>query len=357
MLVYLNETHLWLLTTVSTEKVSSMKVLVTGGAGYIGSHVVKALGKIGHEVVVYDNLSTGHSRSVLYGHLIVSDLCDRPLLNLVMSEYKPDAVIHFAASIQVEESVRDPLAYYRNNVAATMNLLECMAGNNVRNLIYSSTAAVYGNPVVIPVDETTPLNPINPYGTSKVMGETIMRDLAAAGDFRFIALRYFNVAGADPDGQLGQSYRNPTHLITRALKTAHGEFPLLSIFGTDYPTDDGTCIRDYIHVADLAQAHICALDHLIANGTSDIFNCGYGHGYSVRQVVDVARSITGADFPVQECGRRPGDPAALISDSSRLRSLTNWTPRYDDLEFIIKTAWEWELQLKHTAEVTACVGS
>jgi UDP-glucose 4-epimerase len=182
------------------------------------------------------------------------------------------------------------------------------------------------------------------------MGEAIMRDLAAAADFRFIALRYFNVAGADPDGQLGQAYKHPTHLITRALKTAHREYPQLSIFGTDYPTDDGTCVRDFIHVSDLAAAHVCALDYLMDNGESDVFNCGYGHGYSVRQVVDTARAVTGWNFPVEECDRRAGDPVALISDSSWLRSQTNWAPQYDDLEFIIKTAWEWELKLKSKLE-------
>lgn len=328
-----------------------MKILVTGGAGYIGSHIVKALGKLGHDIVVYDNLSTGHSRSVLYGKLVVGDLADIRSLDRLITEFMPDAVMHFAASIQVEESMREPLAYYYNNVAATMSLLESMKTHGIRNLIYSSTAAVYGNPAVIPVDESAPLMPINPYGASKVMGETIMRDLAAASDFRFIALRYFNVAGADPDGQLGQDYRNPTHLITRALKTAHGEYPYLSIYGTDYPTHDGTCVRDYIHVADLAAAHVCALDHLLETGLSAAFNCGYGHGYSVRQVVDAASAVAGWRFPVEECARRPGDSAAIVAESSRLKSQTGWTPRYDDLEFIIKTAWEWEKKLKQRTEV------
>jgi len=338
-------------TIMVTARELIMKILVTGGAGYIGSHVVKALGRIGHQIAVYDNLSTGHAWSVLYGNLIVGDLSDRSLLNQIMSEFKPEAVIHFAASIQVGDSVREPLAYYRNNVAATMSLLESMEEHGICNLIYSSTAAVYGNPTVIPVKESAPLIPINPYGTSKAMGETIMRDLAAAADFRFVALRYFNVAGADSDGELGQAYKNPTHLITRALKTAHGELPTLTIYGTDYPTNDGTCIRDYIHVSDLAEAHVCALDYLLETGVSEEFNCGYGHGYSVRQVVDTARGVTGWRFPVLECDRRPGDPAALISDSSKLKGLTNWTPRHDDLEFIIKTAWEWEMTLKQSLEV------
>ena len=319
-----------------------MKILVTGGAGYIGSHVVKALGEAGHEIVVFDNLSTGHEWAVLFGLLCRGDLADRAVILDALRVFRPEAVMHFAASIQVEESVREPLAYYRNNVINTLNLLEAMRDAGVRRLIYSSTAAVYGIPEKIPVDETTLLNPINPYGASKVMIEHVLADLAAATDFRYVALRYFNVAGADPEGRIGQSYREATHLITRALKTAKGEYPKLSVYGTDYPTPDGTCVRDYIHVNDLAAAHLLALARLTETGRTETMNCGYGHGYSVREVVGCARKVTGVAFPVEEVGRRAGDPPALVADSRRIRELTGWQPRHDDLEFIIRTAWAWE---------------
>ena len=319
-----------------------MKILVTGGAGYIGSHVVKALGVEGHDLTIYDNLSTGHEWAILHGRLVRGDLSDRPFIEETLKSFRPEAVLHFAASIQVEESVREPLAYYRNNVINTLNLLEAMAKTGVQRFIYSSTAAVYGIPEKIPVNEEAPLAPINPYGASKVMIERVLADLAASSEFRYIALRYFNVAGADPEARIGQSYREATHLITRALKTAKGEYPKLSIYGTDYPTADGTCIRDYIHVDDLAAAHLLALNHLIATGRTGVMNCGYGHGYSVREVVDVAKKVTGIDFPVEETGRRAGDPPALVADSGLLRRLTGWQPRHDDLEFIIRTAWAWE---------------
>jgi UDP-glucose 4-epimerase len=323
-----------------------MRILVTGGAGYIGSHVVKALGEEGHDLLIYDNLSTGHEWAILFGRLYLGELADRAAILDALRTFRPEAVMHFAASIQVEESVREPLAYYRNNVVNTLNLLEAMREAGAARFIYSSTAAVYGIPERIPVDEQTPLQPINPYGASKVMIEHVLADLAAATDFRYCALRYFNVAGADPEGQIGQAYREATHLITRALKTAKGEYPKLSIYGTDYPTPDGTCVRDYIHVNDLASAHLLALDHLMRTGRTEIMNCGYGHGYSVREVVDVARKIVGIAFSVEETGRRAGDPPALVANSRRLRELTGWQPRHDDLEFIIRTAWEWERRQK-----------
>ena len=323
-----------------------MRILVTGGAGYIGSHAVKALGRAGHEICVFDNLSTGHEWAVLSGKLVRGDLEDRAAINSVLREFRPEAVMHFAAYIQVEESVREPLKYYRNNVANSLNLLEAMRANGVGCFIYSSTAAVYGIPEHIPVRETAPLLPINPYGMTKVMIERVLADLAAATDFRYVALRYFNVAGADPGGELGQAYKEATHLITRALKTAHGEFAKLYIYGTDYPTPDGTCIRDYIHVDDLAEAHVQALDHLFGTGQSAVMNCGYGSGYSVREVVETAKRVTGVDFPVEETGRRAGDPPALVADSTKLMQATGWKPKFNNLEYIIKTAWEWEKKLR-----------
>ncbi|MBA4423182.1 MAG: UDP-glucose 4-epimerase GalE [Syntrophus sp. (in: bacteria)] len=323
-----------------------MKILVTGGAGYIGSHVVRTLGEAGHDLVIYDNLSTGHEWAILSGLLVRGDLADKRFITETLKAFRPEAVMHFAASIQVEESVRMPLTYYRNNVINTLNLLDAMRETGVRRLIYSSTAAVYGIPVNIPVDEQAPLAPINPYGASKMMIETVLADLSTATDFRYSALRYFNVAGADPEGRIGQAYQEATHLITRALKTAKGEYPKLAVYGTDYPTPDGTCIRDYIHVDDLAVAHLLALDRLVETGGTTIMNCGYGHGYSVREVIATARKVTGIAFPVEETGRRAGDPPALVADSSLLRRLTGWQPRHDDLEFIIRTAWDWERKQK-----------
>jgi UDP-glucose 4-epimerase len=319
-----------------------MKIFITGGAGYIGSHVVKTLGEADHDLLIYDNLSTGHEWAVLSGRLVKGDLKDVTQLDEALSVFQPDAVIHFSASIQVEESFREPLMYYQNNVINSIRLLESMIRHDVRNFIYSSSAAVYGIPEKIPVDENSPLCPINPYGVSKAMVEQILKDLAAAKDFRYIALRNFNVAGADPKGRIGQAYKETSHLITRALKTAKGEYSKLFIYGTDYPTPDGTCIRDYIHVDDLAKVHAIALDYLMETGQTNIMNCGYGHGFSVKEVVNVARKVTGINFPVEETGRRPGDSPALTADSTRLKGLTGWTSRHDDLEFIIRTAWNWE---------------
>ncbi|UWZ78115.1 UDP-glucose 4-epimerase GalE [Geoalkalibacter halelectricus] len=322
------------------------RIFVTGGAGYIGSHVVKALGERGCEVLTYDNLSTGHAEAVLHGDLVRGDLADGTLLRETLRGFRPDAVIHFAAHIEVAESVADPLKYYRNNTLNALNLWEALRELKLSNVIFSSTAAVYGIPEHNPVTEDTPLAPINPYGASKMMSERVLADLdASAPDFNYVALRYFNVAGADPQGRIGQKYRNATHLITRALKTAKGEYDRLQVFGSDYPTPDGTCIRDYIHVDDLAAAHLAALDHLIAGRGSAVFNCGYGHGYSVNEVVAVAKRVTGIDFRVEEAPRRAGDPPALVADSRRLRAATGWQPRHDDLEFIVRTAWDWEKRL------------
>ena len=324
-----------------------MRILVTGGAGYIGSHVVKALGRSGHDVLVYDNLSTGHPWAVLHGRLVEGDLADIPRLEKAIAGFRPEAVMHFAASIQVEESVREPLMYYRNNVANSLNLLKAMRECGVKRLIYSSSAAVYGIPERIPVDESAPLRPINPYGATKMMMEQVLQDITAAGNLQCMALRYFNVAGADGEGRIGQAYAEATHLITRALKVAKGENPELAIYGTDYPTPDGTCIRDYIHVDDLAEAHVLALEYLrMQEGGWAVMNCGYGHGFSVREVVDAVCRVTGIPIAVREAGRRPGDPPALVSDSTRIRALTGWTPRYDDLDYIIRTAWDWEKNRK-----------
>ena len=294
-----------------------MRAFVTGGAGYIGSHVVKLLGERGHEVLTYDNLSSGNDWAVLSGDLVKADIADSLTLERTLREFQPDVVIHFAASIVVPESVTDPLKYYSNNTANAIALLGAVRAVGLERFIFSSTAAVYGIPQSVPVTEDAPLAPINPYGTSKMVTEMVLRDLAAAGQaFRYVSLRYFNVAGADEGCRIGQAYRESTHLITRALKTASGEFERLEIFGTDYPTPDGTCIRDYIHVDDLADAHLLAAEYLYGGGQSDIFNCGYGTGFSVRQVVESAKRVTGTDFSVEEAGRREGDRPELVADSA-----------------------------------------
>jgi len=321
------------------------KILVTGGAGYIGSHVVKLLGRAGYDVVVIDNLSTGHRESVLCGELVVGNMGDRGFVDAVLKKHCPDAVLHFAAFIQVGESVEKPVMYYQNNTANTLNFLETLQDNGINKFIFSSTAAVYGIPEAVPVSEETPLAPINPYGMSKRFVEQILKDISLASNFNYVALRYFNVAGADPDGELGQKYESATHLITRALKTAKGEFKKLQVYGTDFPTKDGTGVRDYIHVNDLAGAHIMALEYLLAGGKSNIFNLGYGHGFSVREVIDVAKKVTGVDFTVEETGRREGDPPELIADSTKIKNTLHWKPQHDNIEFIIKTAWEWERKL------------
>lgn len=321
-----------------------MRLLITGGAGYIGSHVVKALGERGYRLLTYDSLVTGKPWAVLYGDLVVGDLLDLEKLKSVVAEFKPDAVVHFAARIVVPESVSLPLKYYVNNVQGTLNLLTAMAGGGVKKILFSSSAAVYGIPDVVPVPESAPLAPINPYGRTKAMVEQILEDLSGAGEVTYVSLRYFNVAGADSSGKIGEGKEDATHLITLCVRTAAGLRPYLSVFGTDYPTPDGTCIRDYIHVEDLAQAHVLGLEYLLDGGESQVFNCGYGKGYSVLEVVEVARRVTGVDFPVRFEDRRPGDPPVLVADASKIRAQLGWVPARDDLEQIISSAWRWELR-------------
>ncbi len=323
----------------------NMTILVTGGAGYIGSHMVRTLGEKGHDVVVYDNLSTGHRESLLCGRLVVGDTSDAAALNALFRAEAFDAVAHFAASIVVQESVSNPIKYYRNNFANTLNLLEVCVAHGIDKFIFSSTAAVYGIPSEDPVREEAPMCPINPYGSSKAMVERALQDISRISSLRYVSLRYFNVAGADPLGRIGQRYKDPTHLITLSLKTALGARDHLDIFGTDYDTPDGTCIRDYIHVDDLINAHTLALDHLASGGESKVYNCGYGCGYSVKEVVREVKKVAGVDFRVVETGRREGDPPSLVADSSMIKRELGWSLAHNDLEFIIRTAWEWEKKI------------
>ncbi|MCL0070973.1 UDP-glucose 4-epimerase GalE [Thermodesulfovibrionales bacterium] len=321
------------------------KVLVTGGAGYIGSHVVKLLGEKDYDVVVYDNLSTGTAKAVLYGQLVEGDILNLRDLKKAIDDFKPDAVMHFAAKIVVPESVKYPLLYYTNNVFGTLNVLEAMRCCGVNKFIFSSTAAVYGEPVEMSIVEETPFRPINPYGKSKAMIEEVLKDFSAAEDFRYVSLRYFNVAGADPSCTIGETKKDATHLITMCVRTALGKREKLLVYGADYPTRNGSCIRDYIHVADLADAHVLSLEYLLKGERSDVFNCGYGRGYSVLEVVRTVRRVSGADFHVEYVNRRAGDPAVLISNPNKIKSELDWKPKYNDLDFIIKTAWEWEKRI------------
>ena len=320
----------------------NQKVLVTGGAGYIGSHVVRQLGEAGYDVVVYDNCSTGVAQSVLYGELIIGDLGDIDRLYQVFSKHQFSAVLHFAASLVVPESVAYPLDYYANNTRNTLNLLRCCSVMGVNQLIFSSTAAVYGEPRENPVTELTPTLPINPYGRSKLMSEWMIQDYGLASSFRYVILRYFNVAGADPGGRIGQNSKNATHLIANACNAALKRQPEFKIFGNDFPTPDGTGIRDYIHVEDLAAAHVDALRYLERDGESQILNCGYGKGYSVRQVVERVKSISGVNFPVIEVERRTGDPACVTADAEKIKQVLNWQPKYNNLDNIISSFLDWE---------------
>jgi len=335
-----------------------MAILVTGGAGYIGSHMVYALLEAGEQVVVLDDLSTGFDWAVAPGvPLVVGETGDEPLVANVIREHGIEAIIHFAASVVVPDSVRNPLAYYRNNTVNSRALIECAVEHGVGHFIFSSTAAVYGNPAEVPVREDSAAQPISPYGWSKLMTEIMLRDASAAHGLKHAILRYFNVAGADPQCRTGQSTAGATHLIKVAVETALGLRPQLSVFGTNYPTADGTCVRDYIHVSDLVLAHCDALRELRAGAPSATFNCGYGHGFSVRQVVETVKRISGVDFKVETAPPRPGDPARIVADTARIRQTLRWRPRYDDLGRIVEHALAWERQLmrrsaSHSADQT-----
>lgn len=322
-----------------------MTILVTGGAGYIGSHVVRQLGERGDRVVVLDNLSTGFRSAVLSGLLVIGDTGDRELVSRLLKDHDIDTVMHFAAHTVVPESVSNPLKYYGNNTCSTRNLLQCCEAADVRHFVFSSTAAVYGIPEGGIAAEESPTQPINPYGTSKLMSEWMLRDLAVASSLRYVVLRYFNVAGSDPGGRIGQSTINGTLLTKVACETAVGKRPHVAIFGTDYPTPDGTGVRDYIHVEDLAAAHVKALEYLSGGGTSQTLNCGYGHGYSVREVVSMVDRLHGQAIKTIEGPRRAGDPPALVARAQRVRETLGWAPQFDDLSLIVKSQLAWEKRL------------
>lgn len=320
-------------------------ILVTGGAGYIGSHVVLKLVEAGRRVVVLDDLSTGFREAVIGAELVVGDCGDRDLVERLLREYGVRTLLHFAARTIVPESVADPLRYYGNNTCATRSLLSSCAAAGVERIVFSSTAAVYGIPSEGCAREETPTAPINPYGSSKLMSEWMLRDLAAAGGPRYVALRYFNVAGCDPQGRIGQSTKKATLLVKVACEAALGKRPHVAVFGTDYATPDGTGVRDYIHVDDLAQAHLDALAYLADGGASAVFNVGYGHGYSVREVLAAVSRAHGAPVPFVEQPRRAGDPPVLVAEAQRIRATLGWTPRHDDLDAIARTSLAWERRL------------
>jgi len=324
-------------------------ILVTGGAGYIGSHTVLALKQAGYEVLILDNLVYGHRdlvEQVLQVELIQGDTSDRDLLDKLFATRNIAAVMHFSAYAYVGESVTDPAKYYRNNVIGTITLLEAMLAASVKKFVFSSTCATYGVPEMVPIPEDHPQNPINPYGATKLMVERILADFNEAYDFRSVRFRYFNAAGANPEGLLGEDHNPETHLIPLVLQTALGKRESISIFGTDYPTNDGTCVRDYIHVSDLADAHVLGLEYLLKGGDSAFFNLGNGNGFSVKEVIETARLVTGREIKAVECDRRPGDPPALIGSAEKARKILGWQPQYTNLKDIVTHAWEWH-QKRH----------
>lgn len=319
-----------------------MNILVVGGAGYIGSHMVKMLLDDGYRVVTLDNLSGGYRDAVLGGEFVLGDIADGPLLDQVFAEYRFDGVMHFASFIQVGESVRLPGKYYENNLSNTVNLLNAMVAHGVKRFIFSSTAAIFGEPEYVPIDEAHPKNPINPYGKSKWMVEQILADFDRAYGLKSVCLRYFNAAGADPEGRLGERHQPETHLIPLVLQTAAGKRDAVQVFGRDYDTLDGTCIRDYVHVADLCEAHRLALGKLLQGGESSAYNLGNGNGFSVQEVINAAGKVSGKRIPVRDAARRDGDPARLVADATKARDELGWQPQYFALEAIIRHAWQWE---------------
>ena len=319
-------------------------ILVTGGAGYIGSHACKSLAAAGYYPVVYDNLSRGHEWAVRWGPLEKGDILDKARLESVMGHYRPAAVMHFAAFAYVGESVAHPEKYYRNNTVGSLTLIEAMVAAGIRNIIFSSTCAIYGEPERLPLVESHPQHPINPYGFSKMAVERMLQDAGNAHGIRHVSLRYFNAAGADPDAEIGEAHDPETHLIPLVLDAAAGRMEKLRVFGDDYDTPDGTCVRDYIHINDLAQAHLAALKHLESGGTSTAYNLGNGNGFSIQQVIAAAKRVTDRDIPFDVTARRPGDPAVLVGDALKIRRELHWSPEFSDLESIIRTAWQWHRQ-------------
>ena len=323
---------------------TNARVLVVGGAGYIGSHIVRQLIKAKHDVIILDDLSTGFSRLVQGDQFVKGKLGDSDLLNSLFKNERIDAVMHFAAFSQVGESMRHPLKYYRNNLSETVNLIDAMINNGVNRFVFSSTAAVYGEPQEIPITETHSCLPTNPYGNTKLAVERLLSDCDAAHGLKFMALRYFNAAGADDSGEIGEMHDPETHLIPNLFRAALGQIDHIQLFGTDYPTQDGTCIRDYIHVNDLAQAHLLALDALLSGVKSNVYNLGNNNGFSVREVIEKTQAAIGKTIPVKEAPRRPGDPAVLVASAEKIKKELGWQPTYESLETIIDTAWRWHLK-------------